>query len=287
MEHKEEYYLYSLFAINLIGIMYYFFKLTPNGMIFESLIIFLATISPIFLIYSFEKEIKKPYMYTLVFFAVMSVNSALIYILTRSIDSAFLGLLNVFGIFLTVMMIPIKRISKAKSPKKMINPEFRKGIAPLKEVSDASVSSERKKPEYLIQELERELEKVEKRHLQDQKKSEMIRSFDEEKSILDDPDVIDESEIVIEEIKPTKEPDLHPLKKSKRHDAKKGIKEITKLIDEIEKAEEEEYDKNDPYADSEVIIEEIRPTVEKDLKPLKKVRKVSKLKKKNSKKKRR
>lgn len=274
MNHKEEYYLYFLYLINLIGSLYFFFSLSVKVMIFETFIIFSAMIIPAYLIYSFEKN-EKPYFYSIMFFAVMAVNSALIYLLSKIIDSVFMGMLNVLGIYITIMIIPkniMKRTVKLNVPKqsKMMSKEFEKGIEPLKDVSDKNVFEEKRKPAYLIEELERELEKAEKKHVQEIRRGSNLTKFDlsEEKSILDDPEVIDESEIVIEEIKPTKEKDLHPRNKSKKHVGKVAVKEIENLINEIEKTEEEEYDKL--TENEETVIEEIKSTVEKDLHPRKK-----------------
>lgn len=281
MEQKLLYYLYLLFIANFISHILTLYKLSGMLIIAQSIVLAIIIIGLVYFSYSFETKKEKPYMETMVFFALITLNSIIVYFLAKKIDSIFIGLLNVAGVYLVTMMIPssddIGNTAGVKTAKKNVNKkEWVEGIEPLKPLklaksynSDMEIPTPpSRKPNYFIEELEREIAKEEakkKNAFFEEDDLSKKKDLSKEDSIFDDPDVIDESDIVIEEIKPTIEKDLHPVhhkKKAKKHIGKKILNEILK--------ENEEFDKNDPIEKEDIVIEEITPLKDIKLPPLRK-----------------
>lgn len=188
MEDKYKYYSYAIIFLNIIIFSLILNSLKGYLLIVESIIFFAVFFFSLYLMYSLEKGNLLEKLF-LIFFAILTINALIIFIFTHNIYSIAISILNLIGLYLVVFSISEKTDIFSNTKKDSNNDETDYNLGKSSELNKSY-----------------EKEKF--------KQSENTHYLPNEEHDIKD-DLLDESEIVIEEIKPI--PDTSKEKKGKRN----------------------------------------------------------------------
>ena len=186
MEEKYNYYTYAILFLSIVLHSTLFINFSKITVIIQSFIFFGIFLVSTYLMYSLEKgeEVER---YLLILFSFSVINGLILFLLLKNLNSILLSILNLAGLYTVIFSIPDKKIN----------------FSNVNIVEEQTLS-----PSYNNGKSDEINQNFQKNRIQN--KQEFTQSLD----LLEDDD---ESDIVIEEIKPIQDT---TEKKSKRNKPK-------------------------------------------------------------------
>ncbi|MBR9690215.1 hypothetical protein GOV08_00870, partial [Candidatus Woesearchaeota archaeon] len=129
MRDNLYYYIYTILALNILLHSFFLRRLSDLLFFTQLIALVLFALVSIYFVFSYEVLESKPYFFTLVFFALVTANSIVVYYISSDISMLFLSLAGIVGVYVTDVIIPHQRRpeiqTRVTSKKEALKKEFK------------------------------------------------------------------------------------------------------------------------------------------------------------------